>query len=187
MTSARTRSVAVALDLATGDELWRTLLGQAVVNASPAIEARSRVARVTTYDPFGGNEERDEYGSRFREYGAEVGPHQQQRDGRRHQESRDRVIHRRGVRNEAEIRQCHGDGEQYQRPAQMPAPAARFGPHSGGDDHHDDRGQREGLIGLDERGQLDGLRHMVANAAPMKTTAGVRVRGPRPSRLSWLY
>ena len=50
-----TDSVATALDLATGDELWSTPLGQSVVNASPAIEARSGVVRVTTYDPFGGN------------------------------------------------------------------------------------------------------------------------------------
>lgn len=48
-----TRSTAVALDLATGDELWRTPLGQLVVNASPAIEPRTNVARLTTYDPFG--------------------------------------------------------------------------------------------------------------------------------------
>jgi hypothetical protein len=47
--------VAVALDLDTGAEVWRTLLGQSVVNASPAIEERSGVVRLTTYDPFGGN------------------------------------------------------------------------------------------------------------------------------------
>jgi outer membrane protein assembly factor BamB len=50
-----TRSVAVAIDLATGAEVWSTMLGQSVVNASPAVEERSGVVRLTTYDPFGGS------------------------------------------------------------------------------------------------------------------------------------
>ncbi|MEQ9095193.1 MAG: PQQ-binding-like beta-propeller repeat protein [Phycisphaerales bacterium] len=49
-----TRSVAVALDLSSGAEAWRTSLGQSVVNASPAVEERTGVVRLTTYDPFGG-------------------------------------------------------------------------------------------------------------------------------------
>ncbi len=48
-------TIAVALDLGTGDEVWRSMLGQSVVNASPAIEERSGVVRLTTYDPFGGS------------------------------------------------------------------------------------------------------------------------------------
>ncbi|MEQ8315886.1 MAG: PQQ-binding-like beta-propeller repeat protein [Phycisphaerales bacterium] len=44
----------VRLDLFTGDEVWATDLGQSIVNASPAIEFRTGIVRVTTYDPFGG-------------------------------------------------------------------------------------------------------------------------------------
>ncbi|MFI4892165.1 MAG: PQQ-binding-like beta-propeller repeat protein [Phycisphaerales bacterium JB060] len=50
-----TGATAAALDLATGDQAWATDLGQSVVNASPAVEERSGVVRLTTYDPTGGS------------------------------------------------------------------------------------------------------------------------------------